>query len=76
MSKSTIAYYNATAASYDKLHAGDNNLEHIRALQQAWSILSGCGVASVLDVGCGTGRALKWVYETKLVDTVVWDRPV
>ena len=63
MSKSAIAYYDATAARYDELHAGEKNLEHIRALQRAWSILFRYDVGSVLDVGCGTGRALKWVYD-------------
>ena len=63
MSKNTIAYYDTTAARYDALHAGERNLEHIRALQRAWSILLRYDVGSVLDVGCGTGRALKWVQD-------------
>jgi ubiquinone/menaquinone biosynthesis C-methylase UbiE len=63
MSTNTIAYYDATAARYDELHAGESNLEHIRALERAWSILLSHEVGSVLDVGCGTGRTLKWVHE-------------
>ena len=62
-STSTTAYYDATAARYDELHAGENNLEHIRGLQRAWSILLRYDIGSVLDVGCGTGRALKWVHD-------------
>ena len=62
-SKNTTAYYDATAARYDELHSGEQNLEHIRALQRAWNILLRYEVASVLDVGCGTGRALKWVQD-------------
>jgi SAM-dependent methyltransferase len=65
MTKSTVAYYDATAARYNELHTGEKNLEHIRALQRAWNILRAYEIGSVLDVGCGTGRALKWVHEQK-----------
>lgn len=60
MTAQTTAYYDSTAADYDALHGGDNNPEHIRALERSWPILSSCQVASVLDVGCGTGRTLGW----------------
>ena len=59
MSSNTTAYYDRTAARYDVLHGHDQNPEHTRALELAWPMVN--GVASVLDVGSGTGRSLEWV---------------
>ncbi|MEL6793713.1 MAG: class I SAM-dependent methyltransferase [Pseudomonadota bacterium] len=53
-------YYNETAASYDSLHGEASNPEHVRALELGWRILGPLGLKSVLDVGCGSGRALAW----------------
>lgn len=59
MLKDTRSYYDATAARYDDLHGGEQNLEHIRALERGWRVLP--KIVSALDVGCGTGRALEWI---------------
>jgi SAM-dependent methyltransferase len=57
MARQTVAYYDATAEDYDAEHGDDP--EHVRALELAWPIL-GFHPQSVLDVGCGTGRGLRW----------------
>ena len=57
----TTKYYDETAESYDELHGGGKDLEHIRALQRSWPILSRLSVTSVVDVGCGTGRSMLWL---------------
>jgi ubiquinone/menaquinone biosynthesis C-methylase UbiE len=55
-------YYTRTAARYESMHvnAGD---EHYRALEYMSALLALHGVESVLDVGTGTGRALRWFRE-------------
>jgi SAM-dependent methyltransferase len=59
--KAVTQYYNETASEYDALH-GDNEPEHIRALELGWPLVG--TVQSVLDVGCGTGRGLSWLART------------
>jgi ubiquinone/menaquinone biosynthesis C-methylase UbiE len=56
----TTAYYDRTAGEYDACHAGEQDLEHIRALERSLPILRQLRPQSVLDVGCGTGRSLEW----------------
>lgn len=63
MSANTVAYYDETARSYDELHGGENDPEHIRTLEYSWAILQGITITSILDIGCGTGRTLKWIYQ-------------
>jgi len=60
MGTNTVAYYDATARRYDALH-GANEPEHIRALERSWPVVERLAIASVLDVGCGTGRSLRWL---------------
>lgn len=56
------AHYNATIAEYDTLHAGDQNPEHMIAMEKSWPYVIGQrDITSVLDVGCGTGRLLNWL---------------
>jgi ubiquinone/menaquinone biosynthesis C-methylase UbiE len=60
MSTQTMLYYEQTAAEYDRLHGEDLNPEHTTALERTWPLLKDMDVSSVMDVGCGTGRALSW----------------
>jgi trans-aconitate methyltransferase len=52
------AYYEATAGAYDAAHA---EREHIVALQLLAGYIQLAGVKSVLDVGAGTGRAMRFL---------------
>jgi ubiquinone/menaquinone biosynthesis C-methylase UbiE len=56
-------YYERTAESYDKWHlqAGD---EHFVALKYLSYLIGTLSARSVLDVGCGTGRALSCLSRT------------
>lgn len=55
-------HYAETASSYDEqfVHEGD---EHFVALGFISALISGEGFASVLDVGSGTGRGIKYLLE-------------
>jgi SAM-dependent methyltransferase len=55
----TTSYYNETANTYDSLH--DIEPEHTRALERAWPLVARLALRSALDVGCGTGRSMKWL---------------
>ena len=52
------SYYAATAGQYDAMHAGD--VEHETALHLTAAFLKRLQPASLLDVGCGTGRSLSY----------------
>jgi ubiquinone/menaquinone biosynthesis C-methylase UbiE len=52
------SYYASTAETYDELHGGDE--EHQIALWLTAGFLKQLRPASLLDVGCGTGRALSY----------------
>jgi ubiquinone/menaquinone biosynthesis C-methylase UbiE len=56
------SYYHKTASAYDELHlhAGD---EHFIALRYLSHLLPALSVRTVLDVGTGTGRAVKYLAE-------------
>jgi SAM-dependent methyltransferase len=51
-------YYTATAARYDEMHVREQD-EHFRALRYISAFVPLAGITSILDVGSGTGRALK-----------------
>ena len=62
MSNKTTAYYNETALHYDILHGEDQDPEHIRALERGWPIISALAPNSIADIGCGTGRTMRWIH--------------
>ncbi|MBB01761.1 MAG: hypothetical protein CMJ47_03865 [Planctomyces sp.] len=51
-------YYANTAAVYDQMHLGDE--EHSHTLKHATTFLRQHNLTTVLDVGCGTGRGVKY----------------
>lgn len=52
------AYYTETAADYDTMHNAETG-EHALALKYVVSICKQYNLKSVLDVGCGTGLAVR-----------------
>src|SRR6476646_1421103 len=56
-------YYAQTAGAYDAMHAQDR--EHSVALAMLVGMFDVVGVGSVLDVGSGTGRALRYLKSTR-----------
>jgi SAM-dependent methyltransferase len=52
------AYYQRTANTYQRDHVTDGD-EHSVALDHILAVCAQLGVRDVLDVGCGTGRALQ-----------------
>jgi SAM-dependent methyltransferase len=55
-------YYRRTAGVYDEWHTAAPD-EHSFALEHVLLYLRWCGATSVLDSGCGTGRALRFLRE-------------
>ena len=53
-------YYERTAAGYDHAHVKPGD-EHYIALEYAIALATMLGCTSLLDVGAGTGRALKFI---------------
>ncbi|MBZ4421285.1 class I SAM-dependent methyltransferase [Myxococcus sp. RHSTA-1-4] len=53
------AYYQRTIQEYDKAHLAPDD-EHYVAMSRTLPAAKSLGVRSLLDVGCGTGRALAW----------------
>jgi ubiquinone/menaquinone biosynthesis C-methylase UbiE len=60
-------YYEATADSYDASHV---EREHVVALHLLAAFVSMYGVRSILDVGAGTGRAMRFL-KARFPDLVV-----
>ncbi len=52
-------YYTKTADKYDEMHLMDP--EHNLALEYIHRLAVSIGLSSVLDVGCGTGRGVKFL---------------
>jgi ubiquinone/menaquinone biosynthesis C-methylase UbiE len=69
------AYYTETAGQYEAMHLlpGD---EHFVALEYALGLFHTLRVRSVLDVGCGTGRAVRFILERRPDLRVVGLEPV
>jgi SAM-dependent methyltransferase len=59
---SQVDFYARTAQDYDAWHV-DSHDEHFQALSLGTPVLRGLQVRSVLDVGCGTGRAIAYLRE-------------
>jgi len=59
-----LRYYRLTADAYDVMHLrSDKHVdEHAIALNLISSFINLFGFKSILDVGCGTGRGLKYLY--------------
>ena len=53
-------YYQRTAHAYDAVH---DEPEHLLALAYVVRYLEWLGATSVLDTGCGTGRALRYLHQ-------------
>jgi SAM-dependent methyltransferase len=69
------AFYQRTAASYDAWHVRAND-EHYVAARYASYLINGLGIDSLLDVGAGTGRAIKFFLERHPDLKVVGIEPV
>lgn len=64
--KTLNEYYGQTASDYNEMHLAPNDA-HFIALEASWPLLKLLDIHSILDVGCGTGRALLW-YQNRLHD--------
>lgn len=53
-------YYQETAADYDALHCSAES-PHDRALEHVAAACHRLGLKTILDVGCGTGRGLRFL---------------
>ena len=55
-----VAYYAGTATSYNTWHCDpENNSSHNYAVRETTALISKVGAKSLLDVCCGTGRAVR-----------------
>lgn len=55
-------YYADTAIDYDQMHSNDEgDAEHLVALNYISDFIRALGITSVLDIGCGTGRAYRYL---------------
>jgi ubiquinone/menaquinone biosynthesis C-methylase UbiE len=57
-------YYERTADRYDAEHVREGD-EHYIALRHISGMLDLLGISSVLDVGCGTGRGVKYFLDER-----------
>lgn len=71
------AYYARTAAEYDAMHlAPDERDEHFLALSVLAGLIGFYECRSVLDVGAGTGRTVRWFKNAGLGLEVIGVEPV
>lgn len=68
-------YYSRTAGNYEDMHV-DAADEHYFALSYLVGMLDFLGVRSILDIGCGTGRALRFIKQQRPEIRVVGVEPV
>ena len=68
-------YYTETASQYDDQHLEDKD-EHFFALSIMVGLFDYLGVKSVLDIGSGTGRALRYIQEHRPDIRIVGIEPV
>jgi len=68
-------YYERTAHLYDAEHVREGD-EHYVALKHMSGLFELVGISSVLDVGCGTGRGMKYFLQQKPGITVHGVEPV
>ena len=74
--KKQRAYYARTAHKYDATFTSDPNDGHFMALSLLSGLLSKLDVKSLLDVGCGTGRAMQYLKENTTNITFTGLEPV
>jgi len=68
-------YYASTAAAYDDMHVSGID-EHFLALSWLSSLIKLYKFENLLDVGCGTGRCLRFLKKEGLPITLVGVEPV
>jgi SAM-dependent methyltransferase len=68
-------YYTATAEGYDDAHVHSGDEHHV-ALEYMLGLFVTFRVTSVLDVGCGTGRAVRFILSRRPELRVVGLEPV
>jgi len=62
-------YYSRTASSYDDMHLHHDDENYI-ALKYISSLIDFLDISTILDVGCGTGRGIKWLLEKHSIKVI------
>ena len=55
------SYYEKTADQYEKMHVADETDEHFFALSCLAGLINYLKIESILDLGSGTGRSIKYL---------------
>ena len=69
------AYYEKTAACYDAMHVANRD-EHYISLSYISAFIKHLSVKSVLDVGCGTGRGIEYIFSLHPDVSIIGCEPV